>query len=80
MYQLVQYPTKISQQYYRYDLLAVIGSLGGIIFLLLKGSKKLVVGSNDFALSKDMMQRLYTMDKKPPTDDVGSSVKEKKPL
>jgi len=42
----------------------LITSLGSIIFLIQKISSKIVDGSAEFALTKDMMQRLYTMDKK----------------
>ena len=44
----------------------VIASVGSIVFLLQKVSSKIVDGSADFSLTKDMMHRLYTMDKKKP--------------
>jgi hypothetical protein len=62
----VQYSSKVSQQFYRDDMLMVIASVGSIVFLLQKVSSKIVDGSADFSLTKDMMHRLYTMDKKKP--------------
>jgi len=62
----VQYSSKVSQQFYRDDMLMVIASVGSIVFLLQKVSSKIVDGSADFSLTKDMMHRLYSMDKKKP--------------
>jgi hypothetical protein len=42
----------------------IITSIGSIVFMLQRLSSKIVDGSADYSLTKDMMTRLYSMDKK----------------
>jgi len=62
-YTLVQYQNKVTQIYDRLDLIMVLTAMGGVIAILQSASAAIVDRAADYTLTKDMMTKLYSMNK-----------------
>jgi len=63
-YNLVQFSNQIQQNYSRNDFLMIVTTIGSILVVIRTLSNKIVDGSAQYSLTKDMMTKLYSISKK----------------
>jgi len=62
-YNLVQFSNQIQQNYSRNDFLMIVTTIGSILVVIRTLSNKIVDGSAQYSLTKDMMTKLYSISK-----------------
>ena len=62
-YSVVQYSSRVKQAYYRYDFLMLFTTIGSIMYACRRLSTRIVTNVTDNILDKDMMPKLYSINK-----------------